>query len=120
MKNFNPVALLRFSVRSWGLIICVLAGMTLISDGFGIHSGSNESVQSILSFAAFPLLVCIGLMWGWKNEFYGGVLASVSFIVYLIIEPGFDYFLGAFIFTPALMLVVLGWPAFRDRKKTTS
>lgn len=120
MKNFNAVALLRFTARTWGLVICVLAGMTLISDGFGIHSGADDSAHSMLSFLAFPLIVCIGLMWGWKNEFYGGALASVGFVIYLLLESSFDYFLAAFVLTPSLTLLVLGWPVFRDRNKQSA
>lgn len=108
MKNFNALNAFVYTTRTWALIICVVAIIGMISNQFGMSDGV-ESFTEIISFFFFPLATCTGLMIGYKNELWGGVISLLSLVVFFAISPELleAYDIVIYLSTPSILYLVI-------------
>lgn len=118
MKKFNAVNALTYTTRAWAFIISLIAILFMISSQFGFADG-QESIRETITFLFFPIGTCTGLMIGWKNEKWGGIISTLSLIGYFSIAPQLlnDFAFIFFLATPALLYLLIWFLKQRARRE---
>ncbi|NVK28004.1 MAG: hypothetical protein HWE14_08170 [Flavobacteriia bacterium] len=113
MKKFNWLNAITYIARAWALIIAIFAILAMFSNQFGITATGveSQSTDNIISFIFFPLGTVGGLMWAWKKELQGGIIALVSMVGLIVLSPGLldVYWMLAFILLPIFLFVWIGY-----------
>ena len=117
------VCILRWIARTLASIMAVLILLIFVGEtlGEGVQSLLHMTVRGILMMFAFFAL-WLGLLLGWKWEFFGGLLTLCAVIVFYTLNflftgifPGGPFFL-IFAF-PSLLFLYCGW---QNRKNTNT
>lgn len=118
MKKFNLLNALTFTTRAWSFVISLIAILYMISSKFGFADG-QESLTETLTFLFFPLGTCTGLMIGWKDEKWGGIISTLSLIGYFSIAHQLlnDFVFVFFISTPAILYLVIYYLKLREGRR---
>lgn len=111
MKKFNLLNAVMYTARIWALLIAVALIFTMLSNQFGFGNAEASSFLEIFTFLFVPVLLCIGLMWAYKDEWKGGLLSLGSLIGFYALNPHMleSYGITSFLLTPTLLFIWIGW-----------
>lgn len=115
-KENNSMKLIKWTARLTSAFIIILFAVimtfSIIEDGVG-----PIALRDGLMMAFFPVLYTCGALYALKEEFLGGVLMLIAFIMFNVVNTFFSDFLRfdmPFLLMPAILYLIYGYN--KDKK----
>ena len=101
------IRILRWIARIWSILSISFLSFMFIAHLFGEESGSFNSINEVFLFLFYVVGVFLGMILSWKWEGIGGIMGTVSIIVFHLIEPKFylDPWIDGLAFPVILFLI---------------
>lgn len=96
-----------WTARGLSIFSLFFIGMFLAGEFFSEQASTFTSNKEIILFCFFPIGLCLGLIYSWKNAFIGGAISTICIIAFHLLETkiGFNVWLDGLALPGALFLI---------------